>query len=309
MPRNKESLVQPIVMTGGSGLVGSHLRQSFLGSQKNTLVLRADRSAEQPVNLLNEGELRRFFEQQTRIIPREGKTPVVMHLAASVDGRAEMTEAEYQAMYALNVTATEAIAHYAAVHGFPLIHFSTDYVFRGAHSREAHKPTDAIIPDSTPYSQTKAEAERIVLEAGDKTTVAIVRIGFPYGMSDHKKPEFLAKALSWVRKGQPLYDNQHTSPSPLSSIVLGCNQAIELVIEGKLPNRSILHLSGEPTTPHDFAQIAAQVYGLDEEAKASQIAQDGPRNLVLDHDATEELLEIAIPGHHAEITRIRTEQA
>lgn len=294
-------------MTGGSGLIGSYLiKEAFQGAEH--CVVRADRSSEHPTDLTKEDQLKRFFEDHTRVIPRDGKNPVLLHLAAIVNGKSNLSEQQMHEMHSLNVLATQAIAYYSIKHGFPIVHISTDYVFRGYRACGLIQPDDQIIPDKTPYSQTKAKAEEIVLSAGDSTTVAIIRLGFPYGQSAHSKPEFLTKVINWIKNGQPLVTNQTTSPSPMSVIAEGCKRAIHLIGKGKLPNRTILHLSGEPISPYEFGSIAAQIYGLNQELSGIEMDDREPINLALDHTTTEELLNIAIPGHVREIENIHNAQ-
>lgn len=102
--------------------------------------------------------------------------PVVVNLAAvtDVDG-AEVDEAGARAVNAHGAANVARACERADVR---MIQLSTDYVFDGS-SRQPY-PEDAPIAPATAYGRTKAEGERVVLEALPDTSV-IIRTGWTYG--------------------------------------------------------------------------------------------------------------------------------
>ena len=88
----------------------------------------------------------------------------------------DKAEDEPQLALRVNGEGPAMIAQWAALHGVPLIHFSTDYVFNGAGDR-AWREDDAVQPLSV-YGSSKLAGENAVRAAGG--TSLIIRTSWVY---------------------------------------------------------------------------------------------------------------------------------
>ena len=97
---------------------------------------------------------------------------------ASAYTKVDDAESNEDAAYAVNATGAANLAAAAAQHGAWLVQVSTDYVFDGS-ATSPYAESTPVGPVSA-YGRTKAEGERLALEAnGDKTY--IVRTAWLYG--------------------------------------------------------------------------------------------------------------------------------
>ena len=101
---------------------------------------------------------------------------VVINTAAYT--RVDDAETDEAAARAINATGVGNLATAAATHGATLVQYSTDYVFDGD-GTSPYGEYDAIGPRSA-YGRTKAEGERLALEANGERT-HIIRTAWLYG--------------------------------------------------------------------------------------------------------------------------------
>jgi dTDP-4-dehydrorhamnose reductase len=74
----------------------------------------------------------------------------------------DKAETDREAAFALNAAGPARLADFAAVHGVPLIHVSTDYVFDGA-GAQPYREDDPPAPINV-YGHSKLEGERAIAE-------------------------------------------------------------------------------------------------------------------------------------------------
>jgi dTDP-4-dehydrorhamnose reductase len=87
-------------------------------------------------------------------------------------------EADEAAAFAVNALGAQNLARATAEHGATLVQLSTDYVFDG--TATSPYPEDATRNPRSAYGRTKAEGERLALEA-DPAGTRIVRTAWLYG--------------------------------------------------------------------------------------------------------------------------------
>ncbi len=149
-----------ILVTGASGQVGQALARE-LGSLGNLrLAHRQD---------LDLSDLHSIAGCLDEIGPN-----LIINAAAYT--AVDKAESKPGIAFAVNGTSVGVMGEWAARHGAPLIHFSTDYVFDGAAS-EPYDESHPINPLSV-YGKSKAEGERLLLGSG--APCLIVRTAWVY---------------------------------------------------------------------------------------------------------------------------------
>lgn len=119
---------------------------------------------------------------------------LLLHLAAytHVDG----AETEKESAYRMNVMGTKYLYQKVIAQGKKMIYVSTDFVFNGK-----NPPFDETsLPDPIGYyGRTKYEGERLV-----QNGAMIVRISYPYGTDQGKKPDFVQRLRDAMGSGKTL---------------------------------------------------------------------------------------------------------
>lgn len=177
----------------------------------------------------------------------------------------DKAETEREAAFAANARAPEAIAHWCAVHGVPLVHYSTDYVFDGQGTRP-YLPEDPTAPLGV-YGESKLAGEQAIRAAGGRHL--IFRTAWVYASHGSN---FLRTMLrvGAGREELKVVADQVGTPTPAALIADVTAQA--LARPGQLSGTWHLTASGE-TSWHGFAEeIFAQ-------AKALGLIEKAPRVL------------------------------
>jgi dTDP-4-dehydrorhamnose reductase len=137
-----------ILITGGTGQVGGALVGMF--SNSHTVIA----PPRDEFDLLRPRTLAAGLDRMAPML-------IINPAAYTAVDRAED---ERELAYRVNAEAPFAIAHWAASHGVPLIHFSTDYVFNGNNERP-WREDDSPRPLSI-YGASKLAGEEAVRSAG-----------------------------------------------------------------------------------------------------------------------------------------------
>ncbi len=153
-----------------------------------------------------------------------------------------------------NASGAEILARACARRGIPMVTFSSDLVFNGQLGR-AYMESDAISPTCV-YGNSKAEAERRVLEAWEQALV--VRTSAFFGPWDsYNFVHAVLRELSAGRRFEAS-DNLHVSPTYVPDLV---HATLDLLIDEA---RGIWHLANRGVVSwHELAERAATEAGLD----------------------------------------------
>jgi dTDP-4-dehydrorhamnose reductase len=143
-----------ILVTGVTGQVGSALRSRLAGFGT---IIAADRAT---LDLTKPGEI---AERLDALAP-----DVIVNPAAHT--AVDRAEDERELAFLVNAEAPRRLGRWAADHGVPLLHFSTDYVFDGTGSNP-WKETDATGPLSV-YGGSKLAGESAIREIGGPHLIA-----------------------------------------------------------------------------------------------------------------------------------------
>jgi len=147
------------LVVGAGGMLGSDL-MAVLSGRNATGLTRAQLDVTDPAATL---------------AAVEGHDAVIN---ASAYTRVDDAESDEAAAYAVNALGAQNLALATAAHGATLVQVSTDYVFDGS-ATEPYPEDEPRNPKSA-YGRTKAEGERLALEA-DPAGTRIVRTAWLYG--------------------------------------------------------------------------------------------------------------------------------
>lgn len=236
-----------IIMTGGSGLVGSRLRELLSVSYDVVSY-----SLQTGVDITKPETL--------DPIHKESAGSVVLHLAAKadVDGCEKDKElGENGDAWKINVLGTQNIANACTKAGHKMLYISTDFVFDGEST-----PKNGYTEDSAPnpinwYAQTKYEGEKRVTASA--CPHAILRIGYPYRKEFEGKLDFVRAILTRLRNGQEVkaVTDHFMTPTFIDDIA----QGIEAVIEAD--GLGIYHIVGSSSlTPFEAASAIAETFSI-----------------------------------------------
>ena len=184
-----------VLITGAAGLIGHYLLAAAPRWAPRWDVRGITR---QDVDLTDAGALRRLW--------RDLQPHVVIHCAAQ--SRTGPCQQNPTLARRINVEATSLLAELAA--GIPFLFLSSDQVFDGA--RGWYVETDPVSPLNV-YGETKAEAERIVLQ---NPRHSVIRVALNAGTSPTGDRSFVEDMRSSVKGGRllTLFTDEFRCPLP-----------------------------------------------------------------------------------------------
>jgi dTDP-4-dehydrorhamnose reductase len=197
-----------VVLTGASGQVGCALRP--LLERRGDLL--APRRAEFDLS-----------KPDTLAAALDGLRPDLIINAAAYTA-VDRAEDEPELAHRVNAEAPAAMARWAARHGVPLVHFSTDYVFDGSGSRP-WREDDRCRPLSI-YGQSKHQGESGVRQAGGAHL--IIRTAWVFASQGGN---FLRTMVRLARQRSELcvVDDQFGAPTSARSIA----QAVMVILRAE----------------------------------------------------------------------------
>ena len=236
-----------VLITGSTGQVGAELLRTLAPLGEVVAPLR------EQMDLADAASVRRLI--------REVRPRWIVNPAA--DTAVDKAESEPELAYAINAEAVQAIGEEAHAVGAGVIHFSTDYVFRGT-GDTPYVESDATGPVSV-YGASKLEGEKALAESG--AMHLIFRTSWVYGA---RGKNFLLTILKAARERDRLrvVADQHGAPTWSRDLARLTARAIEQV-EGSVGGADLLastewsgvyHAAGAgETTWHGFAAEAVRM--------------------------------------------------
>lgn len=201
---------KPILIFGADGQLG----QEFLAlTQERGIEARAFTRAELDIEDRNAVE-----STVNAVMPR-----LVLNAAAYT--AVDKAETDTLAAEACNIWGAENISRATAVHGIPIVHISTDYVFDGSKA-SAYVETDPVNPLGV-YGRTKAEGEAAVRLANARNI--ILRTSWTFGQYGANFLKTMLR-LAQERDSLRVVADQHgrpTSTRDISEAVLAVDRAMD----------------------------------------------------------------------------------
>ncbi|MFT7029750.1 MAG: dTDP-4-dehydrorhamnose reductase [Marinoscillum sp.] len=261
-----------ILVTGANGLLGQKLVE-YLAKDDSLEVIATGRG----VNRVALGKYQYISSDLTN--PAEVKSLIsaskpdnIIHCAAMT--QVDECEADKEACWAANVTATELLLKEARLSSCHFLYLSTDFVFDGEEG--PYQESDQPNPISY-YGKSKWEAEKLVQSSG--LPWAIVRTVLVYGITPHMSR---SNIVLWVKENleekKPIkvVTDQIRTPTLVEDLAFGCAEVSRRGLSG------IFHLSGpDVLSPYQMAIEVANFYSLDKSlitpVDASTFTQLGKR--------------------------------
>lgn len=225
-----------ILITGGSGLVGSRI----------TELLREEYDFISPSST----ELDVSNAQVTANFINEVSFDICVHLAAYTN--VDLAETEQEKAHILNVAATDNLFTAVKKKKKPFIFFSTDFVFSG--TNPPYVETSSPNPIST-YGKTKWQAEQLLYDQA-----MIVRIAYPYRKAFEKKRDFVRTIAMLLGQGKEvsLIKDTLITPTYIDDIA----HSLQHLINNYSPR--IYHIVGSNSlSVYEAGIIIAEAYGFD----------------------------------------------
>lgn len=293
LEKNKETL--KVLVTGASGLVGSHV-VPVMASRYNNLYVTTHQNSSNwgeriPIDLSK--------PDRVTIMLRDLKPDIIVNLAAMTD--VDKCESEKQKADTLNRELSSILAsHIAQAEETYLLHVSTDYVFdgyKGNYSEESK--TNPI----NWYGKTKLAGEEEISTNVDAAQWCIARISTPFGLHQKKLsfPLFILNKLQKEERVKAL-DDQYTSPTYGPNLGIMLTEIVDHRIKG------IIHIAGkDKLSRYQQAKIIADVFRLDNGLILKARIEDmgwrarRPRDSSLNVEKAEKTLDNKPQGFHEAI--------
>lgn len=244
-----------ILITGSNGLLGQKLVELLITKAHIETIATA------------RGENRLPFSKGYRYVEMDITDPeavdqvigaerpdVIIHTAAMTN--VDQCEAEKDACWKLNVTATETLVAACGKYQIFLEHVSTDFIFDGTSG--PYREEDIPNPISF-YGWSKYAAEKVVQSSDIEWAIArtVLVYGIAHDMSRSNIILWVKKSLE-EGKAIKVVTDQFRTPTLAEDLALGCF----LIADQKA--KGIYHISGKDfMTPYEMALAAADYFKLD----------------------------------------------
>lgn len=245
------NMVNKVLVTGASGLLGREVLQSFTRAGWNVLGLAYSRAREglKKVDLCDPKQVENVLDE---FQPR-----VVIHSAA--ERRPDVVDKKSDSALALNVSATESLASLCAQRDIFLLYISSDAVFDG--KAPPYKP-DSLTNPLSMYGQSKRDGEVAVLK---HKGMAVLRLPVLYGevedLSESSVTTVFSVLLNSDKPGK-VSDYERRYPTHVADCAAVCVGLAEKHVKSG-DAHGIWHWSGkECFTKYTMAGVMAELFGL-----------------------------------------------
>ncbi|RMF03613.1 MAG: dTDP-4-dehydrorhamnose reductase [Bacteroidetes bacterium] len=219
----------------------------------------------------------------------------------------DRAETEAEAAYACNETAVGQLAQLCAQYDCHLIHYSTDYVYRGGIGRPLRE--DDPTEPSGVYAASKLAGEQAALASGARAT--IVRTSWVYSSFGHNFVKTMLR-LGRERNQLSIVFDQVGTPTYATDLALASLQVIQQIERGECPaarTQGIFHYSNEGVASwYDFALAIFELSGI--ECRVRPIRSEAyptpatrPHYSVLDKEKFKASFGLDIPHWRASLKR------
>jgi dTDP-4-dehydrorhamnose reductase len=242
------------ILIVGNGILGRTVQAAgWIKKHDVRMVSRRGLSADQPLDIANENDVRSFFGAGL-------KYDAVVNCAAMTD--VDACEKDAILARAVNALGVRHLAHACAEHRIPMVHVSSNYVFAGT-QQISYIETDSTGPASV-YGLTKLEGESYALKLPPQS--AVIRTSWIY---DGREPDFVTTFLKKLQAGEDIRVQSDQMSS--ATFAKDLADAVQPILEDELwPARSkevelnrIYHVVNSGIcTRFDMVQMIAQTLNL-----------------------------------------------
>lgn len=245
------------LVTGGTGLVGSHIIERLVAEGWDVRALVRDAGASRWLESLGASLAPGDILDGTAFTAAAQGCDAIFHSAAAV----LPASATWEAYRAPNIDGTRNAIAAARTSGARLLHVSSVAVYGGA-ARYRNGPTDETValpplPDNSYYARSKRESEALVLEAHarGKIWACAVRPDVIYGRRDRQFTPRVAKVLS--RGVFPLLGGGRTTLAIVhaANVADGAVRAVTSEIAG---GKAYNLANDHDVTVREFVRLASQ---------------------------------------------------
>ncbi len=231
-----------ILLFGGSGLIGSRLRQ-LLGVKYQIIA---------PSHL----QVDVTDKVQVGEIIQKIKPDYIIYAAGLTN--VDTAEQYPQLAYLLNAQVPAFIAKRAASFNIPILYFSTDAVFDGTKKNKSYLENEKTHPLSE-YGKSKLLGEQMVMRVSSRN--CIVRIIMVYSHLLTERKRFVQIALEKLKSGEKFYGviDQIVNPIYVDDVV----KAVDSLIESR--SYGTYHLGAtDYVTNFEFVKVLAKHFNINE---------------------------------------------
>jgi dTDP-4-dehydrorhamnose reductase len=241
-----------ILVTGASGLVGSHLLSRLDGIHSIIGIARRKPSQSKykstsffSLDMISYMDLNNFLINS--------ELNIVINCAAMPD--VDLCEIEKEKASAINAEAVRYLAAYCKDRGILLIQISTDYIFDGV---DGPFLENSIPNPINHYGRSKLEAEEIIQQSGCDYIIA--RTVHIYG----NLPDSPSKQVAWLLSARDSGREISGAVDQFSNPTWAGNLADALIELMYSDIRGIIHIGGgDYLSRYDFAVEGSKLLGID----------------------------------------------
>ena len=231
----KAASARPILITGGTGTLGqAFARICAHRGLAHVLTSRAD------LDITDEASIAAALERY--------RPWAIINTAGFV--RVQEAEDQSDECFRINATGPELLARACAMHGIPLVTFSSDLVFDGKLGRSYVEPDQPAPANAYGRSKAEAEARLLAIDAD----ALIIRTSAFFGPWD--RYNFLYDSIERLKRGEDVVacDKTIVSPTYVPDLV---HATLDLLLDDE---KGIWHLTNQGAVSwHDLAREAADM--------------------------------------------------
>ena len=247
-----------VLVTGATGFVGTALCEML--DRRGYTVRAAQRvlqpRAGQAFDAVAVGEIGPSTDWNAAL----EDVQAVVHLAARVHVMRETATDPLSEFRYLNVGATENLAHRAAAAGVKRFVYVSSIKVNGESTKEKAFTASAVPRPEDAYAQSKLDAERVLLEIGNRSGIEVVIVRPPLVYGPGVKGNFLS-LLRWIKCGLPIPLARCNNRRSLVGITNLADLLIRCVSHPAASNKIILAGDGEDLSTPELIQRLARVLG------------------------------------------------
>ncbi|MGA8263088.1 MAG: sugar nucleotide-binding protein, partial [Ignavibacteriaceae bacterium] len=219
-----------VLITGGSGLLGSYLNNEL--SKTNEILSVYYRNSENS-NRYNSQQIDIMDEEKLHTLFNSFRPAIVIHTAAMTNPILS-PDIDPKAIYIVNVNSTKKIAELCNKYSAKLIYTSSDLVYAGYRGSMLNEESK-LIPVSL-YAETKLMGEIKIQETFDN--YLNLRIALLYGFGLGKKKNHFEEMYNNLKAGNTvkLFHDQYRTPLSLTEAARIINELCNKNIKSEVIN-------------------------------------------------------------------------